>query len=410
MGADYLPLQRDTTKGLFFVLANVFIDILGIGIIIPIIPDLIKHLINGSTSEASQYAIWLTLSYSVTQFLFSPILGGISDKYGRRPVLLLSLLGFGLDYLFLAFSNSITLLFIGRILAGFFGASFTTANAYISDITPPENRAQRFGLIGAAFGIGFILGPPLGGFLGTYGLRIPFYFASALSLINVIFGYFFLPESLSRENRRKFDIKRSNPLGSLLALKKYPSTLALVGVLFIVYISGYATQGTWTFATKEKFNWDEKMVGLSLGFVGVMAAIVQGGLLRVIIPKIGPQRAIFVGLLFNAFSLMGFAFANEAWIMYLIIVPYAFSGLSGPSFQSIITGKVDSSSQGEIQGALTSVMSLASILGQPLMLGLFRYFTKENTPLYFPGAPFLMGSILSLSALLLTYTILKKKN
>lgn len=402
--------EKKNSKAIFFILVTVLIDVIGIGIIIPIMPSLYQELTGGTVSEASQYSAYLVFIYALMQFIFSPIIGGLSDQYGRRPVLLMSLFGFGLDFIFLALAPSIGWLFVGRIISGIAGASFTTANAYIADITEPEKRAQSFGMIGAAFGLGFIIGPSLGGILGEYGTRIPFWVSAGLALINWLYGYFILPESLLPENRRKFDIKRANPIGSLLNLKKYPYVLALVLSLFLVNVSNFATQGTWSFYGIEKFSWSKLEVGLSLGFVGLMVAIVQGGLIRVIIPKLGQERSLFLGLAINALGLAAFAFASSSWMMYAIMVPFAVGGLAGPAFQGIISNQVGKNEQGELQGGLTSLMSIAAIVGQPLMLGLFRTFTKENAPIYFPGAPFLMGGLLSLISLLLVFRTIKKEN
>lgn len=402
--------DKKNSKAIFFILVTVLIDVIGIGIIIPIMPSLYQELTGGTVSEASQYSAYLVFIYALMQFIFSPIIGGLSDQYGRRPVLLMSLFGFGLDFIFLALAPNIGWLFVGRIISGIAGASFTTANAYIADITEPDKRAQSFGMIGAAFGLGFIIGPSLGGILGEYGTRIPFWVSAGLALLNWLYGYFILPESLLPENRRKFDIKRANPIGSLLNLKKYPYVLALVLSLFLVNVSNFATQGTWSFYGIEKFSWSKLEVGLSLGFVGLMVAIVQGGLIRVIIPKLGQERSLFLGLAINALGLAAFAFASSSWMMYAIMVPFAVGGLAGPAFQGIISNQVGKNEQGELQGGLTSLMSIAAIVGQPLMLGLFRTFTKENAPIYFPGAPFLMGGLLSLISLLLVFRTIKKEN
>jgi DHA1 family tetracycline resistance protein-like MFS transporter len=401
--------DKKNSKAIFFILVTVLIDVIGIGIIIPIMPSLYQELTGGTVSEASQYSAYLVFIYALMQFIFSPIIGGLSDQYGRRPVLLMSLFGFGLDFVFLALAPSIGWLFVGRIISGIAGASFTTANAYIADITEPEKRAQSFGMIGAAFGLGFIIGPSLGGILGEYGTRIPFWVSAGLAILNWLYGYFILPESLLPENRRKFDIKRANPIGSLLNLKKYPYVLALVLSLFLVNVSNFATQGTWSFYGIEKFSWSKMEVGLSLGFVGLMVAIVQGGLIRVIIPKLGQEKSLFLGLAINALGLAAFAFASSSWMMYAIMIPFAIGGLAGPAFQGIISNQVGKNEQGELQGGLTSLMSIAAIVGQPLMLGLFRAFTKENALIYFPGAPFLMGGLLSLISLLLVFRTIKKE-
>jgi DHA1 family tetracycline resistance protein-like MFS transporter len=340
-------------------------------------------------------------AYAITQFLFSPVLGGLSDRFGRRPILLLSLFGFGLDYLLLAFAPSITWLFIGRLVAGVMGASFTTATAYIADISTPEKRAQNFGMIGVAFGLGFIIGPLVGGLLGQFGSRVPFLAAAGLTLLNWLYGFLVLPESLAPENRRAFNWRRANPAGSLLQLKRYPVIMGLVGALLFIYIAGYATQSTWTYFTMERFQWNEAWVGYSLAFVGLMVALVQGGLIGLVVPRLGPERSVYLGLLLYSVGFVLFAFASQGWMMFAFIIPYSLGGIAGPSLQGIISGQVPANEQGELQGALTSLVSLTSIVGPPLMTNLFAFFTGKSAPLYFPGAPFLLGAILSLISVLL---------
>ena len=394
-----MPNSSATTKrgpALVFIFITLLIDVIGLGIIIPVVPKLIEQLIHGNLSEAASYGGWLTSAYAVMQFLFSPILGGLSDRFGRRPVLLFSLLGFGLDYLLTGLSPSIEWLFLGRILAGVTGASFTTANAYIADISTPEKRAQNFGLVGAAFGVGFILGPAMGGYLGQFGARVPFFVAAGLSIVNFLYGYFILPESLAPENRRPFDWRRANPVGSLMNLGRYPVILGLVASLVLIYIAGFAVQGTWTYYTMEKFKWDQTTVGWSLATIGLAFAIVQGGLSRIIIPKLGQQRSVYVGLLFSSLGFALFAFATQSWMMFAFMGIYALGGIAGPSVQGIISGQVPANEQGEVQGALTSLTSTTSIIGPLIMTNLFSYFTATNAPIYFPGAPYLLGAILTL--------------
>ncbi len=377
-----------------FIFITLLIDVIGFGIIIPVLPKLIQQMIGGNLSEAAVYGGWLMFAYSVMQFVFAPVLGGLSDHYGRRPILLFSLFGLGIDYIFLAFAPSIAWLFVGRIISGICGASFTTGAAYIADVSTPEKRAQNFGLIGAAFGLGFIIGPVLGGLLGQFGPRIPFIAAAVLALINWIYGYFILPESLEKSNRRAFEWKRANPAGALLNFKKYPVVLGLVGSLFFIYVAGHAAQSTWAYFTMEVFQWNEAWVGYSLGFVGLMVALVQGGLIRIINPKLGQKRSVYLGLALYGVGLFLFSFASQGWMMFAILVPYCLGGISGPALQGIISNQVASNEQGELQGGLTSVMSLTSIIGPPLMTNLFSYFTASTTPIYFPGAPFFMGAIL----------------
>jgi len=392
-----------------FIFITLLIDVTGLGIIIPVLPKLISELIHGNLSDASQYGGWLTFSYALMQFLFAPVLGNLSDRFGRRPVLLFSLLGFGIDYIFLAFAPTIAWLFVGRVIAGITGASFTTASAYIADISEPEKRAQNFGLIGAAFGLGFIIGPIAGGLLGQLGSRIPFLTAAALSLLNTLYGFFVLPESLSKENRRKFEWKRANPLGSLLQLKKHPAILGLVGCIILLYIAGQSVQSTWTFYNMEKFKWNEAWVGYSLGFVGITVGIVQGVLIRVIIPKIGNIKSIYLGLTLNCLGLLLFAFATRGWMMFAFIIPYSLGGIAGPALQGIISGNIPPNEQGELQGALTSLMSMTSIVGPPLMTTLFAKFTGPAAPVNFPGAPFLLASLMMMASTWLAYRNLRKK-
>ena len=384
------------------------IDVIGLGIIIPVLPKLIEEMIGGDLSMASTYAGWLMFAYATMQFLFSPIIGALSDRYGRRPVLLISLFGFGVDYLLMGFAPTIAWLFVGRLISGITGASFTTATAYIADISTPEKRAQNFGLIGAAFGLGFIIGPVLGGLLGHYGARVPFFTAAGLALLNTAYGYFILPESLDKEHRRKFEWKRANPVGSLKRLSHYPVILSLVVSLVFIYIASHATQSTWTFYTMEKFKWNEQMVGYSLGFVGLMIAIVQGGLIRIVIPKLGQKKSIYVGLTLYVIGFICFAFATKSWMMFAFVVPFSLGGICGPALQGVMSGQVPANEQGELQGALTSLISVTSIVGPLLMTNLFSYFTASDAPIYFPGAPFLMGAVLTLFSVLFAVRSLEK--
>lgn len=393
-----------------FIFITLLIDVTGFGIIIPVMPKLIEQLLGSSDiSKASQYGGWLTFAYAIMQFICAPILGNLSDKFGRRPVLLFSLFGFGIDYLFLSFAPTIWWLFIGRIIAGITGASFTTASAYIADISTPENRAQNFGMIGAAFGVGFILGPMIGGLLGEYGARIPFFVAAGLALTNWLYGYFVLPESLDHAHRRPFELKRANPFGSLAQLKKYPAVSGLIVSLVLVYIAAHAVQSNWSFANIEKFHWTPRMIGISLGLVGLLVGIVQGGLIRFINPKLGNEKSVYVGLGLYALGLLLFAFATESWMMFVFLIPYCLGGIAGPALQSIISGHVPPNEQGELQGALTSLMSVTSIIGPPLMTTSFAYFTGPNKPFYFPGISFLIGSILMLISAVLAYRALKSE-
>ena len=401
---------KNKNAAIGFIFITLLIDITGWGIIIPVVPKLIEELINADISEAAKYGGWLSFAYAFTQFVFSPIVGNLSDKYGRRPIILISLFGFAVDYIFLALAPNIWFLFIGRIIAGVTGASITTASAYIADVSNDDDRAKNFGLIGAAFGIGFIIGPVLGGVLGHYGSRVPFYAAAVLCFINFLYGYFVLPESLKKENRRAFEWKKANPIGSFKFLKKYPEILGLVVSLILVYIAGHAVQSNWSYFTMYEFGWTERMVGISLGVMGAVTGIVQGGIIRWSAPRLGDHRSVNLGLCFYALGMLLFAFANQSWMMYAFLVPYCLGGIAGPSLQSIITKNIPSQEQGALQGALTSLMSGTAIIGPPLMTNLFYYFTHDDAPFLFPGAPFFLSFILFiLSIILINRTFRKKK-
>ena len=392
-----------------FIFLTLLIDVIGFGLIIPVMPDLIKTLAHTNTSNAAKISGWMISTYAVTQFIFAPILGNLSDKYGRRPVLLFSLFGFGIDYLFLAFAPSVEWFFVGRVIAGITGASFTTASAYIADISTNENRAQNFGMIGAAFGLGFIIGPLLGGLLGHWGLRVPFYAAAGLCLINWLYGFFVLPESLGKENRRSFEWHRANPFGAFRALKKYPSVSGLVASLVLVYLAAHAVQSNWAFFNVEKFKWSELMIGISLTVVGALVGGVQGGLTRIVNPRIGNEKSVYLGLGLYTLGLLLFAFASQTWMMFVFLIPYCLGGIAGPSLQAIISSEVPSNQQGELQGALTSLMSVTSIIGPLVMTNLFAFFTSSKAPFYFAGVSFLLGSILMLASTLLAYRTLHLK-
>ncbi len=393
--------KKSNSRSLTFIFITVLIDVIGLGIIVPVLPTLISELIDGNLSQAAAYGGWLMFSYAIMQFIFSPILGGLSDRFGRRPILLFSLFGLGVDYIFMAMAPTITWLFVGRIISGIAGASFTTASAYIADVSTPEKRAQNFGLIGAAFGLGFIIGPVIGGLLGQYGSRIPFYAAAGLSLLNWLYGFFILPESLAIEKRRSFDIKRANPVGSLFQLGKYPVIAGLIGALILLYFAGYAMQSTWSYYTMEKFAWDEAQVGFSLGVVGLFVALVQGGLIRVAVPKLGQKNAVYLGLSLYAIAFVLFAFAPTGFWMLVFIIPSALGGLAGPTMQGIMSSQVPDQEQGELQGGLTSLVSVTTIFGPVLMTSLFYYFTNASAPIYFPGAPFFAGAVFTTVCLLL---------
>ncbi|MBX2962048.1 MAG: TCR/Tet family MFS transporter [Cyclobacteriaceae bacterium] len=402
-----MSLNRKPALGFIFV--TLLIDVTGLGIIIPVMPKLILELTSGTLSEAASDGGWLISAYAIMQFICSPIMGALSDRFGRRPVLLASLFGFGLDYILLAFAPTLGWLFIGRIIAGIMGASFTTAGAYIADISTPEKRAQNFGIIGAAFGLGFILGPVIGGLLGDLGSRVPFLFAAALTLLNWLYGFFILPESLKSENRRAFDWRRANPVGTLKSLFRHNVIAGLFFALAFVYISTHAVQSNWSYYTIEKFSWTERTIGISLGVVGLVFAIVQGGLIRIIIPKLGQERSVYIGLGLYALGFFLYGIATEGWMMYAITVVYCMGSIAGPALQGIMSGIIPPNEQGELQGGFTSLMSLTAIVGPPIMNNLFAYFSGSQAPFYFPGAAMLLGAVLTIISSMLARRSLKKR-
>ena len=404
-------MQSGNTKAATgFIFITLLIDTMGWGLIIPVMANLIAELKGIPVNVASTYGALLLSAFAITQFLFSPVIGNLSDSFGRRPVLLSSLMGFGIDYIILALAPAYGWLFIGRVIAGITGASFTTAAAYIADIsTNQTERAKNFGLIGAAFGLGFVLGPALGGLLATWGIRAPFYAASALCLLNFLYGYFFLPESLSKENRRPFEWKRANPFGSLKFLTRHPEIGGLALGFFLIYLGAQSIQSNWNFFTIYRFHWSEKMVGISLAVVGVLIGGVQAGLTRVVNPKIGNEKSIYLGLSLYTLGLILFAFATQSWMMFAFLIPYCLGGICGPSLQSIISGHVPANQQGELQGALTSLMSLTTIIGPPLMSVTFSYFTTGKAPFYFPGMHFLIGACCMLLSVIIIYNVLNKE-
>lgn len=398
-------MKRQPAIGFIFV--TLLIDTIGWGLIIPVMPELIAGMKHIPVNEASKDGGWLLFVYALMQFICAPILGNLSDQYGRRPVLLFSLFGFGIDYIFLGFAPSFGWLFLGRTIAGITGASFTTASAYIADISNEQTRTKNFGLVGAAFGLGFIIGPAIGGLLTGLGIRAPFYAAAILTLLNWLYGYFILPESLSAENRRRFQWKRANPLGSLMHLKNYPAVAGLVLALTLVYLGSHAVQSNWSYYTAYRFLWTPKTIGISLAVVGVLVAFVQAGLIRIITPKIGNERSIYIGLLLYAIGMFLFAIATQSWMMFAFLVPYCLGGIAGPALQATISGHVPANAQGELQGSLTSLMSITLIIGPVMMTNLFSFFTSDHAPFLFPGASFVLGGLLMLASSIVAYKSLK---
>lgn len=392
-----------------FIFITVLLDIIGFGIIIPVLPGLLEGMMGINANEASVYGGYLLFAFAITQFLFSPFMGNLSDQYGRRPIILLSLFGFVIDYLLLAVAPTFAWLVIGRLIAGFFGASYSTANSYIADVSTEENRSKNFGMLGAAFGVGFIIGPLLGGLLGEIGLRVPFYVAAGLTFINLLYGYFILPESLALENRRKFKWKKANPISTLKKIGTYKSIGYLLLAFFIINLGSHAVQSNWTYFTMYKFDWSEGMVGASLAVVGALVGVVQAMAAQKAADVIGVGRSIIVGFGLYTIGMFLFSIASTTWMMFVFLIPYALGGIAMPNLQAFMVSKVSPKEQGELQGGLTSLISLSTIIGPIMMTQIFFYFTSEKASFQFAGAPFLLGGILMLISFLIVFFVLKNK-
>jgi DHA1 family tetracycline resistance protein-like MFS transporter len=388
-------------QALAFIFVTVLIDAIGFGIVIPVLPSLIVGLTGETVGGAARISGWMMLMYASIQFVCGPVIGGLSDRFGRRPVLLASLAALGIDYLVMAFAPTLLWLVAARAVAGVAGASFPTAYAYIADISPPEKRGPNFGVIGMAFGVGFILGPALGGVVAQFGDRVPFMVAAALALGNVAYGLFVVPESLKPENRRAFDWRRANPVGALLRLKSaHPRVLMLAATMLLWTLGYQALYATWSYYGIERFAWTPGEVGASLAAVGLSGAIVQGVLSRRLIPRYGQRNIIIAGGISAIIAYLVYAFAYQGWMMYVGIVASLLQPLVFPSLQAMMSAGVAPSEQGELQGAVSSLQSLSSIFGPPLMTGALAWFSGPAAPVYFPGAPFVLAAVFALCALL----------
>ena len=380
---------------LVFVVVTVLLDIVGFGLIIPVLPRLLVELTGDSVSQAAIDGGWLAFVYAAMQFVCAPVLGNLSDRHGRRPVLLFAVGALGVDYVVMGLAPTLAWLFLGRAISGMAGASFTPAYAYVADVSPPEKRAQNFGLISAAFGVGFILGPALGGFLGTFGTRTPFFAAAALSLVNLLYGTFVLPESLPPEARRPFDWRRANPLGTLLQMRKHPVVLGLLGALFLWMVAHQVMPATWTFYTKFRFGWSEMMIGASLAAAGVVMAVSQATLMRVLVPRLGERRTALAGIAVASVGYLGYGMATASWMMFAWLVTWFLVALVMPSTNALMSHRVEKSAQGELQGAVAGLFSLSSIVGLPLMTQLFGRFSAADAPVQLPGAGFFASALLA---------------
>lgn len=393
---------------LLFIFITILVDVIGVGIIIPVIPTLIENLTGEELNIAAGYGGFLIMAYAGMQFFFAPVLGELSDKFGRRPILLMSLLGLGLDYILHAYAPTIAWLFVGRILAGITGASYSVANAYIADISDPSEKAKNFGYIGVAFGLGFIIGPLIGGVFAEISVQMPFLVAAGLTLLNFLFGLFFVPESLPKDKRRPVQTKKMIPGASLVHLGSYPALLGLIIAFFLASMAGQALPSTWNFFTMEMYDWSEAQVGYSLAVVGLLVAAVQGGLIGVVVKKFGEYKTIMAGFVLWTLGMMLFAFSYTPALLYSMLPIYVLGGVAGPTLQGLLSNKVPNTEQGNLQGALTSLVSVAAIVGPLIATGSFYFFSGSDAPVYFPGAPYIAGALLLCASSVFAYRSLKK--
>ncbi len=402
--------MKSKKTALLFIFITILVDVIGIGIILPIIPDLIMELTGEGTAMAVIYGMWLTTAFAGMQFLFSPVLGEISDRFGRRPILLIALLGLSIDYLIHAWAPTITWLFLGRFLAGITGASFTVASAYIADISTKEEKAKNFGLIGAAFGLGFIIGPGIGGFFGELDIRLPFYIAAGLTFANFLFGWFFVPESLTLENRRSINVLKMIPGVSLVSLRNYKGVLLLIFAFFLANLAGQALPSTWSYYGIERYDWSPREIGISLMVVGLLVAIAQGFLVGVLVKKFGKRTVVISGFLLWTVGMFLFSLASEPWMLYAFLIPYALGGVAGPTVQGVISNQVSEKEQGNLQGAITGLISVTAILGQLIFSPVFYYFIRPESDIYYPGASYTLAAFFLFIAFLFASLAMKRMN
>jgi len=402
-----LPSSSPNRAALGFILVTLIINSMGIGLMMPVMPALLTELTELPVSDAARWGGALSVIYALMQFVFGPTLGNLSDRFGRRPVLLVSMFTMAVDYLLMALSWHLAVLFIGRTVSGIAGATFSAASAYIADVSSKEDRAKNFGLVGAGFGVGFVLGPMIGGFLGEFGPRAPFFAAAALSFVNFLFGYFMLPETLKPENRRAFDWKRANPLGALKQISKYPAVRTLLLAVFLFDIAHYVYPAVWSFYAQEVFAWTPADIGLSLAFVGVGFAFVQGYLIRVLEPKLGPGRTLLIALSANLVAFAGLAIAESGWMVYAMVTFAAFGAMATPAFTGLMSVRMPDNEQGELQGLISSAAGLSMVISPFVMTQTFAHFSSPAAPFYFPGAPFALAWLLILASMLIALPFLK---
>jgi MFS transporter, DHA1 family, tetracycline resistance protein len=395
------PAPQPGSGAFLFIIVTVVLDFLAFGIIAPVLPDLIRQFEGGDFARASSITGYFGFAWATMQFIFSPILGAWSDRFGRRPVILISCFGLGIDYVFMALAPSLTWLFVGRIISGITTSNVATAFAYITDVTPPEKRAKQFGLISAAFGIGFIIGPAVGGFLGSINLRFPFWAAAALSLANALYGFFILPESLPKERRAKSAWHMANPLGSLKLLRSHPELAGLSVVATLYYLAHNSLPSVWALYSEYRYNWNRRDVGFSLAVVGICAAVVSGGLVGPFVKRFGERRSLLSGLFFGFLGFAGFALASRGWMILAVIPFIALWGIAGPAMQSLMSRRVDPSSQGKLQGAINSLRAITGMAGPVLFTQVFAAAISPRAILHLPGAPYFLAALLLFASLTL---------
>jgi len=369
------------------------------------VPDLLQEVGNFNLSDAARWGGWLTVVFAINQFLFAPTLGGLSDAYGRRPVLLLSLFVMTIDYLVLVFAQSMWLLFAARVVGGITAATQSTASAYMADISSDEDKAKNFGLLGAAFGVGFILGPLVGGLLAEFGSRAPFLAAAALAFANMLFGYFVLPETITPELRRPFDWQRANPFGAFRQMQKLPGLLPLLSVFLLLSIAFFVYPAIWAYFGRAQFSWDAGMVGLTLACYGLGVVIIQGGLIRPILIHLGETTTAVTGMCIHLLSFLAYPFMTQTWHVFAFLPISVFSALAMPALQGIMSNSVPRNAQGELQGAMSSLTALATIISPLVMTQVFSFFTDDNAPVYLPSAPFLLSAV----AVVVAISIMRKQ-
>ena len=382
-----------------FIFATALMDVIALGIIIPVLPNLIKQMAGGSTAQALHYVLIISTSWAVMQFFASPIVGGLSDRFGRRPVLLISIFGLGCDYIIMAIAPNLGWLFVGRLISGITAASFSTAGAYIADISPPEKRAQNFGLIGAAFGVGFVLGPSLGGFLGGINPRLPFWVSAGLAMINWCYGLFVLPESLPKERRSDFSWKKANPIGSLMLLAAHPGLLGMAATFFLYMLGNQALQQIFVLFTGYRFHWGIRDVGLFLGATGIGSIVVQTTLVRPVVKAVGERGAMLIGLTGGAVGFLFYALAPTGALFWCGLPIFALMGLVQPANQALMSRRVPANEQGRLQGASSGIMSITGLIGPSLYTSVFGWAITGGAGLGLPGLGILLASALVFLAL-----------